>query len=84
MRKVTLAMDEQLVEEVRRLVSEGEARPRNAFFEEAPRQEIDQIKRERLRQALKQASQAPLFLADIEQVERDFAHAGAEAGRLLK
>lgn len=39
--------------------------------------------RKRWREDMREASRDPLFLADIAEVERDFAYADAEAARII-
>lgn len=82
--KVTLSLDSALMDEVRRLVKEGEAKSQSAFFEEALRLKVRHMKREKRRQGWIEASKDPLFLADVEEVERDFAHADAETARMIE
>jgi hypothetical protein len=43
----------------------------------------DKSKRERRRQEMLETSKDPLFLADSEEIERDFLYADAEAARLI-
>lgn len=83
-KKVTVSLDAGLVEEVQRLVNEGRAPSQSAFFEEALRRKLREIRREERRKALLAASKDPLFLADIEEIEREFASADAEAARMLR
>ena len=83
-KKVTLSLDASLVQEVQRLVREGAAKSQSAFFEAALRERVTQAKRDKRRRALRAASKDPKFLADIEEVVRDFAHADAEAARMVQ
>ena len=41
------------------------------------------LSREEWRRAMEEASRDPLYLADIEEIERDFAYADAEAARMI-
>ena len=83
-KKVTLSLDAQLVEQVKQLVQQGEAKSQSEFFEGALRTKLKEIKREQRRQALIEASRDPLFLADIEEIEREFAYADAEAAKMIE
>ncbi len=83
-KKVTLSLDAKLVEQVQKLVKAGQAKSQSEFFEGALEAKLKEIKRERRRQALLEASRDPLFLADIEEIEREFAYADAEAARMIE
>ena len=83
-KKVTLSLNASLVQDVRRLVREGAAKSQSAFFEAALRERVKEAKHDKRRRALRAASKDPQFLADIEEVERDFAHADAEAARTIR
>ncbi len=82
--KVTLSLDSVLVHEVRKLVKEGDAPSQSAFVEEALRQKLKEAKREKRRRALLAASKDPLFLADVAEIEKEFAFADAESARMIK
>ena len=45
--------------------------------------ERKRMTKEEWRHSLEEASRDPLYLADIEEVEQDFAYADAEAARML-
>ena len=83
-RKVTVSLSRELVGEVERLVDAGEAPSKSAFYEAALRQRVHEIRRRQRRLEMEQASRDPLFLADIEEVERDFQHADAETARMIQ
>jgi hypothetical protein len=53
----------------------------NAFAESAIKDEIEKIQKERVKEAIVQASKDPLFLSDIEEVERDFEYADFDEER---
>lgn len=82
--KVTLSLDAKLLQEVRQLVRAGGAKSQSEFFEKALRAKLQQIEREEWERSLEAASKDPLYLADIEEVERDFRYADAEAARLIE
>ena len=83
-KKVTLSLDAELIQQVRQLVKGGQAKSQSEFFEEALKAKLKEIKREERRQALLEASMDPLFLADIEEIEREFTYADAEAARMIE
>lgn len=82
--RVTLYLDSDGVEEVRRFIKDGQARSQSAFIEEALRFRIEQIRRERWRQDMVDAGKDPLLLADVDEIEREFAPADAEAARMIQ
>ena len=83
-KKVTLSLDASLIEQVQKVVREGEARSQSQFFEEALRARLKQLEREAWERSLEAASKDPMYLADLEEVERDFMYADAEATRMIE
>ena len=83
-KKITLSLDNKLVEEVQRLVKEGRAKSQSEFFGEALEARIQQLEREEWRRAMIDASKDPMFLSDVEQVTKDFEHADAESARMIQ
>lgn len=78
-RKATFVLDDGLLEEAREVVKEGSYKSLNALVQEAVFQLVRTIRREKLRQSFLEASQDPLFLADLQEVERDFEFTDEEA-----
>ena len=83
-KKVTLSLDAQLVERVQEAVKEGQAKSQSRFFEEALRAKLKHLEREAWERSLEAASKDPMYLADIEEVERDFMYADAETARMIE
>ena len=83
-KKVTLSLDAKLVEQMRRVVREGQAKSQSQLFEEALRARLKQLEREAWERSLKAARKDPMYLADIEEVERDFMYADAETARMIE
>lgn len=83
-KKVTLSLDAELMQQIRQIVKGGQAKSQSEFFEDALKAKLKEIKQEKRRQALLEASVDPLFLADIEEIEREFTHADAEAARMIE
>ncbi len=83
-RKVTLSLDASLIERIQQAVKEGEAKSQTEFFEEAALTKLREIRREKRRQLLLEASRDPVYLAEIEQLEKEFAYADAEAARMIE
>lgn len=83
-RKVTLSLDVSLVEQVQQAIKKGEAKSQTDFVEEALRMKLEQIERGEWRQAMIDASNDPLFLADVEEVMKDFEYADAESARMIE
>ena len=74
-KKATFVLDEQIMAEAKEIIERGLFKSMNAFVETAIKDEIERIKKERIREAIIEASNDPLFLSDIEEVERDFEYA---------
>ncbi len=82
--KVTLSLSADLVQRVRERVQSGQARSQSQFVEEALEAKLRQLEREEWDRSLEAASKDPMYLADIEEVERDFRYADAEAARMIE
>jgi Arc/MetJ-type ribon-helix-helix transcriptional regulator len=76
--KATFILDEEIMEKGRTLVREKRFKSMNAFVEKALRDELTALGKEEIKKALVEASKDPLFLADIKEIERDFAHSDFE------
>ena len=59
------------------IVENGYYKSMNAFVESAMKSEIEKITRVRIQAAITEASKDPLYLSDIEEVERDFEYVDA-------
>jgi Arc/MetJ-type ribon-helix-helix transcriptional regulator len=77
----TFSLPPALLAKVDEAVANGAAPNKTAFVESALRHHLAQIRRLRRRALLEEAKRDPLFLRDIEEVERDFALADAETAR---
>lgn len=83
-KKSTFVISEDLLSEMKEMISASGLRSQNAFIEEAIKEYIDKTRREMRRQSYLEAIRDPLFLKDIEDVERDFKDADAEAARMIQ
>jgi Arc/MetJ-type ribon-helix-helix transcriptional regulator len=77
-KKATFVLDEQVLTEAKEIVGMGEFKSMNVFVEVALKDEIKKIKREKIRSAIRAASNDPLFLADIKEIQNDFQYADFE------
>jgi Arc/MetJ-type ribon-helix-helix transcriptional regulator len=78
--KATFILDEEIMEKGRVLVKEKRFKSMNAFIDKAIRDELAALGKEEIKKALLEASKDPLFLADIKEVEKNFAHSDFEEG----
>ncbi len=76
--KATFILDDEIMKKGRALVREKRFKSMNAFVEKAIRDKLDALDKEEIKKALLEASKDPLFLADIKEIERDFAQADFE------
>lgn len=83
-RKATFFISEGLLSEMKQLLAGSGIRSQNAFIEEAMKEYIDKTHREMRRQSYLEAVRDPLFMKDMEDVERDFEHADAETARMIE
>jgi Arc/MetJ-type ribon-helix-helix transcriptional regulator len=72
-RKVTFVLEGELADRIREAVDAGRAESQSGLVQEAVGEYLAQQDREALRAAYAEAARDPAFLADIEQVMRDFA-----------
>ena len=82
--KATFLLSKEVLEEVKQLVEQGGARSLNAFVELALEEQIRRFQRAQIDRAIQEASQDPLFLADVKDTMRSFARADAEAAGHLE
>ena len=66
--KATFILDEKIMEQTREYVSKKRFKSLNAFVEQALKEEIAKMKKEEIKAALLEASQDPLFLADLKEI----------------
>ncbi|MEW6410596.1 MAG: hypothetical protein AB1488_10900 [Nitrospirota bacterium] len=79
-KKATFVLDEQIMKQAKEIVEKGLFKSMNAFVESAIKDEVEKIKKERIREAIIEASSDPLFLADVEEIESDFEYADFDEG----
>ena len=77
-KKATFILSEEIVRQAKEMVEKGLFKSMNAFVESAIKDELEKIRKERIKKAIIEASKDPLFLSDIEEVERDFEYADFE------
>lgn len=77
-KKATFVIDEKIIGQAKELVGTGIFKSMNAFVETALKDEIERLKRERIKAAIIEASSDPLFLSDIKEIEKDFEHVDFE------
>ena len=80
-KKATFILDDQVFAQAKELVEGGLFKSMNAFVESAVKDEIEKVRREQIKEAIVQASTDPLFLTDIEEIERDFEYADFDEER---
>jgi len=80
-RKVTFSLQPELVEALDQAIRQGAAPSKNALVDRALRNELREVQREWDAAQWRLAAQDPLFLKDIEDVERAFRTADAETAR---
>lgn len=76
--KATFILDEKIMEKGRALVRGKRFKSMNAFVEKAIRDKLTALGKEEIKKALLEASKDPLFLADIKEIEKEFAHSDSE------
>ena len=77
-KKATFVIDQAILDEARSIVKTKRFKSLNRFVEEAIKDEIERIRKEEIEKAIHEASQDPIFLSDIRDVEHDFEFADFE------
>ena len=77
-KKATFVLDENVMADAKEIVEKGFFKSMNVFVETALKEEIEKIKKEQIRTAIRAAAKDPLFLADIKEIEKDFEYADFE------
>ncbi len=77
-KKATFIIDEAVLEEAKTVVETKRDKSLNSFVEKAIKDKIRIIRREEIKKALVEASQDPMFLSDLRDVEYDFQFADFE------
>jgi len=78
-KKATFTLDEAVLDDAKAIVRHTNYRSLNAFVEMAIVKLIEHHRKEELKRQLATASNDPLFLADIAEVQRDFQDADWDA-----
>lgn len=77
-KKATFVIDEAVLEDAKTVVETKRFKSLNSFVEKAIKVKIRIIRREEIKKALVEASQDPMFLSDLRDVEYDFQFADFE------
>jgi len=77
-KKATFVIDQAVLEEAKSIVETKRFKSLNRFVEEAIKGEIERIRKGEIEKAIHEASQDPIFLSDIREVEHDFEFADFE------
>ena len=71
-KKATFAIDQAILEEAKAIVETKRFKSLNSFVEKAIKDVIERIRREEIKKAILEASQDPMFLSELRDVEYDF------------
>lgn len=76
--KTTFVIKDEIVMQVKEAVREGYYKSMTDFVENAIKNKLNDIKKEKIRQEIIKASKDPLFLSDIKEIEKDFKYTDFE------
>ena len=76
--KTTFVIKDEIIVQVKEAVKEGYCKSMTSFIEDALKSKLDNLKKEKVRKEILEASKDPLFLADIAEIEEDFKRADFE------
>jgi len=71
-KKATFVLDETLLAEAKAIVESKKLKSLNSFVEQSLMDRVEKFRQEEIETAIIEASQDPLFLSDIKDVENDF------------
>ena len=74
MGKATFQVSDQILLQAKEAVAKGYAKSLSNLVEISLKDTLQRIKEEQIRIALKKASEDPLYLADIEEISKDFEY----------
>ena len=77
-RKATFVLEETLLAELKQAVKTTGAKSVNALVKTAIARLLDDVRKARRKDILRDAANDPLFLRDLHDVERDFIHADGD------
>ncbi|MHB1274878.1 MAG: hypothetical protein ACYCXQ_12570 [Candidatus Humimicrobiaceae bacterium] len=76
--KTTFVIKDEIIMQVKEAVKEGYYKSITSFVENALKNKLEDLKKEKIRKEILKASKDPLFLADIAEIEEDFKYADFE------
>ncbi len=79
--KATFVLDDLVLQQAKECVKENRLKSLSAFVEKAIRDELEKLRKDKIRSAITKAAEDPLFMADLREIQQEFAHADFEAGR---
>ena len=71
-KKATFVIDQAVLDEAKAIVETKRFKSLNSFVEKAIKDEIERIRKDEIKNAIIEASQDPLFLSDLRNVDYDF------------
>jgi len=71
-KKATFVLNETLLAEAKAIVESKKLKSLNSFVEQSLMDRVEKFRQEEIETAIIEASQDPLFLSDIKDVENDF------------
>ncbi|MBF0273776.1 MAG: hypothetical protein HQK84_00940 [Nitrospinae bacterium] len=69
---MSFVLNDDVMKEAKKLVEIEGFKSMNAFVEISIKEKVEELMKQRVKSALKEASQDPLFLADLKEVQNDF------------
>ena len=77
-KKATFVINEVVLEEAKAIVETKRFKSLNSFVEKAIKDRIERIRKDEIKKAIHEASQDPIFLSDLRDVEYEFEFADFE------
>jgi len=83
-KKQTFSLDKEVVIELDQLSKKGSIISKSDFVEQAIKAELKKKRDEWLSKEFARAAKDPLFIADVEAVQRDFEGVDSESARMIE
>lgn len=71
-RKTTFIIKEEIITRVKEAVKEGYSKSMTSFVESALEKKLEELKKQKIQKEIIKASEDPLFLEDIQNIEQDY------------
>ncbi|MCL5771807.1 MAG: hypothetical protein M1479_06000 [Actinobacteria bacterium] len=76
--KTTFIIKDEIINQIKEIVKDGYCKSMTSFVENAQKKKIKNLKKEKIKKEILEASKDPMFLSDIHEIEEDFKYSDFE------